>query len=233
MDHDENYLAHHGILGQKWGVRRYQNYDGSLTSLGRKHRGLNEKGSKSAGDGVKKAVKTIQKAQQKRRAERTTAMQTARKASYKKNAEDKVARESYERDKLKQRIRSHPKELYKYRDVLSKDEAKELIEQIEWDRKLEDIKFDEYKRFNARAREVANTAQNVASLMTQSISIYNNAALIYNAMIDHQIKSGGMSMEDGRKARIDQLAWKNDQNNSGNQNGNNGNQNSDAEKKKK
>lgn len=29
-------LAHHGIKGQKWGVRRFQNPDGSLTSLGKK-----------------------------------------------------------------------------------------------------------------------------------------------------------------------------------------------------
>lgn len=28
------YLIHHGIKGQKWGVRRYQNPDGSLTSEG-------------------------------------------------------------------------------------------------------------------------------------------------------------------------------------------------------
>lgn len=30
-----DFLSHHGILGQKWGVRRFQNKDGSLTSEGR------------------------------------------------------------------------------------------------------------------------------------------------------------------------------------------------------
>ena len=32
-------LYHHGIKGQKWGVRRFQNSDGSLTSAGRRRRG--------------------------------------------------------------------------------------------------------------------------------------------------------------------------------------------------
>lgn len=31
----EDVLAHHGILGMKWGIRRYQNKDGSLTKEGR------------------------------------------------------------------------------------------------------------------------------------------------------------------------------------------------------
>lgn len=30
-----DYLAHHGIKGQKWGVRNYQNEDGTLTAAGK------------------------------------------------------------------------------------------------------------------------------------------------------------------------------------------------------
>lgn len=35
----QNELYHHGILGQRWGVRRFQNEDGSLTAEGRSRYG--------------------------------------------------------------------------------------------------------------------------------------------------------------------------------------------------
>lgn len=37
---DNTYLCHYGVKGMKWGVRRYQNYDGTLTDEARKRRGM-------------------------------------------------------------------------------------------------------------------------------------------------------------------------------------------------
>ena len=55
---NENELYHWGIKGMKWGVRRYQNSDGSLTAAGRKRYtdkdgNLNAAGKKKFGNSVK------------------------------------------------------------------------------------------------------------------------------------------------------------------------------------
>lgn len=41
--YDNNYLAHYGIRGQRWGVRRFQNEDGTLTNAGKRKFAKDEK----------------------------------------------------------------------------------------------------------------------------------------------------------------------------------------------
>ena len=45
MLYEDNYLAHFGIFGQKWGIRRFQNKDGSLTEEGKRRYGVIDAGT--------------------------------------------------------------------------------------------------------------------------------------------------------------------------------------------
>ena len=52
----ETTLSHHGILGQKWGVRRYQNKDGTWTSAGKKRYGDDAQENPKTKNNTKKKV---------------------------------------------------------------------------------------------------------------------------------------------------------------------------------
>lgn len=55
---DDDFLAHFGIPGQKWGIRRWQNPDGSLTPAGYTHYGYSGRGTRSRAE-AEEVVKAL------------------------------------------------------------------------------------------------------------------------------------------------------------------------------
>lgn len=49
-----DYISHHGIKGMRWGVRRYQNEDGSLTAAGKKRRNIKNNSTVGIGIGARR-----------------------------------------------------------------------------------------------------------------------------------------------------------------------------------
>lgn len=61
---DGTYLAHHGIKGQKWGLRRYQNFDGSYTKAGLERYGRSKENYERARE-TRKTAQEMAKATKK------------------------------------------------------------------------------------------------------------------------------------------------------------------------
>lgn len=56
----DDYIEHHGIKGQKWGVRRFQNEDGTLTKEGIERYGYDKKTGQMTAEGAKLYKKETQ-----------------------------------------------------------------------------------------------------------------------------------------------------------------------------
>lgn len=118
-----NYLAHYQVEGAEHGYRRYQNYDGSLTPLGRIHYGVGEARKKAsatakkASGAIKNAPKNIAKAAKKTASDLSKARAAYVKASQKRKTE---------RQKRKQEALSR-----KVADKIAKTKISQLKDQLE------------------------------------------------------------------------------------------------------
>lgn len=78
-----NYLQHHGILGQKWGVRRFQNADGSYTANGLARRKLTGGKNKNKPNGPDIRIET-------RKSHRSDTLKRARKENINSLSDDEL-----------------------------------------------------------------------------------------------------------------------------------------------
>lgn len=146
----ENYthndeLQHWGIKGQKWGRRRYQNPDGSLTAEGKKRYNQEVEKLKAEEAKIKAAEKVVKtKARTQAKLDKLDAKKAEleeRKKALKKGGKDDKSEETVvetpEQKKARLLKSSNAKEIYENRDLFNDKELNDRVNRIDLEARLQ------------------------------------------------------------------------------------------------
>lgn len=152
-----NELYHHGINGQKWGVRRFQNPDGTLTTAGKIRYGV--------GKAVKTAKKNVN--------DHLLGVKNGKRMP---NGDDDSEMSKEER---KQRLinSADSKELRKFASELSIEEYRQAVERVRLDASLKEIEHQQKMRKLKTYDDFVNRAKNTTMTVND---IWNTTASINN-----------------------------------------------------
>lgn len=148
-------LKHHGIKGQKWGVRRFQNANGSLTAEGKRRYSVD-----GGGGGLKeKAIRVYNTAKEK----------VGKATDYYK--EKKAQRTEAERAKAIND--GDVKTILKYADTMSTNELREVINRANTMKQLNDLANSDRKSTMEKIQNVATKMANFGNAIANAKGAYD------------------------------------------------------------
>lgn len=165
MEHE---LYHWGIKGMKWGIRRYQNKDGSLTKAGQKRYNKEMEELKGEQKVLKSKLRTRKKIDKLKSTE-------SENEDLKKTLKDK---ESVEEKRARLLKSTDAKELYKNKDLLTDSELNERINRIDLENRLQSKIVVEHtktglEKFNEKMQKGADTVNNVTNMFKKVDDAYS------------------------------------------------------------
>lgn len=184
MDNIEIY--HHGVKGQRWGFRRYQNKDGSLTPAGERR--------------LKK--------------QRAKNLEKARKAAAEKRERERVAAEEkakYEAAKTKALRSGSASDVLKFKNDLTPQQRSEVEGRLGWEARMSELSRKEIPAGKKKLDRIFDTVGDMTDYADKAAKAYNTVANIYNAFnkggsvlprIDRDVTKG--NSEAVKKARKEQ-----------------------------
>lgn len=164
-------LQHHGVTGMKWGVRRYQNKDGTLTAAGKKRYAKEMEKLKEQEKIAKNKAKTramIDKLEEKRK--QVNELNNPKKKTTEDNA-PKLTKEDI--------LKSHSAELiYKNKDMFTDKEIQDAYNRLNNERNIKNMipeKVNKGKKFVDKFTNTAKTVKNLVDASDDVIKSYNKA----------------------------------------------------------
>lgn len=168
-------FCHSGIKGMKWGIRRYQNPDGSLTVAGRAHYGVG--GGRGKTESINKANRV--KIRQEKRDARIESRKVNKELSQKKDQEQQELRRYEE-------LRRTPAKR------LSENEIKELTARLQMEKSYKDLlkQTEDPKLFDGK-KFVVDILQSSGKTIITGLITYGVGTAINNAANAKVINVGG------------------------------------------
>ncbi len=151
-------LYHHGVPNMKWGQRRYQNKDGSLTALGRLR--------------YRRAQKAYAKAEKN--------LAKAKKLGIEKPELDEDQKMSVEAKKQKVLASRSAKELYDNAPLFDDKELDAAYKRLSLERNIKSLIPENKKKGEEFVKNAATWSKNVTDFATNATSLYNKVALARN-----------------------------------------------------
>lgn len=190
---ENNALCHHGTKGMRWGIRRYQNKDGSLTPAGQKRYNKEVEKLKKETAKVKAAEKLAannKKVQAKfDKLDAKKAALEARKKALKDGKdpeEEKKKAEESEKETIEQKRErllksADAKELYENRALLTTNELNDRINRIDTEAKLNSRIVEEYERTAVERLKESKDKLDAA------VNMYKSIDSAYSSLINSTI----------------------------------------------
>lgn len=175
MENDE--LYHHGIRGQKWGRRRYQNKDGSLTPAGKKRYDKEMDKLKA------EKKKLVNESRTKKKLDKLDQMRSDVNTLKKKNKGENTneTNETPEAKRARLLKSTDAKELYENKDLLTTNELNERINRIDTEARLKSKISEEHAKtgmeyINDKMRKGSDTINNATNLYKKVDDAYSTVA---------------------------------------------------------